>query len=190
MMAQRVTTLKKGTPTMGGIVFLTASIVAYLISHLITGVPVSTSALLVIGLMTGLGIVGFIDGEGCFHISVNPQPTMTCGFQVLPEFTVTQHQRDVKILYALKEYFQCGVVRVNHGDILCYRVRGFHHLNDIIVPFFEKHKLKTKKRIAFERFRDAVLLIEKGEHLTIQGVEKCRKLREGINRTYSSEKLE
>ena len=42
-------------------VFLTASIVAYLISHLITGVPVSTSALLVIGLMTGLGIVGFID---------------------------------------------------------------------------------------------------------------------------------
>ncbi len=52
---------KKGTPTMGGIVFLTASIVAYLISHLITGVPVSTSALLVIGLMTGLGIVGFID---------------------------------------------------------------------------------------------------------------------------------
>ena len=53
--------IKKGTPTMGGIVFLTASIVAYLISHLITGVPVSTSALLVIGLMTGLGIVGFID---------------------------------------------------------------------------------------------------------------------------------
>ena len=53
--------IKKGTPTMGGIVFLTASIVAYLISHLITGVPVSISALLVIGLMIGLGIVGFID---------------------------------------------------------------------------------------------------------------------------------
>lgn len=53
--------IKKGTPTMGGTVFLTASVVAYLISHLITGVQVSTSALLVIGLMTGLGIVGFID---------------------------------------------------------------------------------------------------------------------------------
>jgi phospho-N-acetylmuramoyl-pentapeptide-transferase len=53
--------IKKGTPTMGGIVFLTTSIVAYLISHLITGVPVSISALLVIGLMIGLGIVGFID---------------------------------------------------------------------------------------------------------------------------------
>lgn len=52
---------KKGTPTMGGIVFLASSIVAYLISHLITGVALSASALLVIGLMIGLGIVGFID---------------------------------------------------------------------------------------------------------------------------------
>jgi phospho-N-acetylmuramoyl-pentapeptide-transferase len=52
---------KKGTPTMGGIVFLTSSIVAYLISHLITRVPLSASALLVIGLMAGLGVVGFID---------------------------------------------------------------------------------------------------------------------------------
>jgi phospho-N-acetylmuramoyl-pentapeptide-transferase len=46
---------------MGGIVFLTSSIVAYLISHLITRVPLSASALLVIGLMAGLGVVGFID---------------------------------------------------------------------------------------------------------------------------------
>ena len=52
---------KKGTPTMGGIVFIFSSIIAYLLSHAITGVAVSASALLVIGLMMGLGIVGFID---------------------------------------------------------------------------------------------------------------------------------
>ncbi len=52
---------KKGTPTMGGIVFLTSSIVAYLVSHAVTKVAMSASALLVIGLMVGLGIVGFID---------------------------------------------------------------------------------------------------------------------------------
>lgn len=52
---------KKGTPTMGGIVFITASVVAYLISHLVTGVALSASALLVIALIVGLGIVGFID---------------------------------------------------------------------------------------------------------------------------------
>ena len=127
-------------------------------------------------------VVGFVDGEGCFHISINKNQKAKLGVQVLPELTVTQHVSDVQILYALKAYWKCGVVRVNHGDRMCYRVRGHKNLQEIIVPFFEKHKLKTKKRIAFERFRDAVLLMERGEHLTLEGIEQFKKLREGINR--------
>ena len=52
---------KRGTPTMGGIILIFASVVGYFVSHLIDGVGVSSSALLVIGLVIGLGIVGFID---------------------------------------------------------------------------------------------------------------------------------
>ena len=37
---------KKGTPTMGGIVFIAASVISYLVSHLFTGVALSASALL------------------------------------------------------------------------------------------------------------------------------------------------
>jgi hypothetical protein len=133
--------------------------------------------------LTAEWIVGFVDGEGCFHIAINKNPEMKLGVQVQPEFTVVQHESDIQILHALKSYWKCGVVRVNHGDRMCYRVRGQKNLKEIIVPFFEKHKLKTKKRIAFERFRDALLLIEKGEHLTSQGIEKIAKLKEGINRS-------
>jgi hypothetical protein len=133
--------------------------------------------------LTAEWIVGFVDGEGCYHIAMNQNPEMKLGVQVQPEFTVVQHESDIQILYALKAYWKCGVVRVNHGDRMCYRVRGQKNLKEIIVPFFEKHKLKTKKRIAFERFRDALLLIEKGEHLTSQGIEKIAKLKEGINRS-------
>jgi hypothetical protein len=132
-------------------------------------------------------VVGFVDGEGCFHIGINKNETLTLGVQVLPELTVVQHVSDIQILHALKAYWKCGVVRENHGNSWCYRVRGQENLRTVIVPFFEKHKLKTKKRIAFERFRDAVLLIEKGEHLTFEGLEKIRKLREGINRVSNSE---
>lgn len=52
---------KKGTPTIGGVVLILASTVGYFTSHLLDGVGVSTSALLVIGLTIGLGLVGFID---------------------------------------------------------------------------------------------------------------------------------
>ncbi|MEY3586773.1 MAG: hypothetical protein RJB32_69 [Actinomycetota bacterium] len=52
---------KRGTPTMGGIVILTAATVGYFVSKLINGENPSMSALLVIFMMLGLGLVGFID---------------------------------------------------------------------------------------------------------------------------------
>src|SRR2546422_11394302 len=69
-------------------------------------------------------ITGFVDGEGCFHVGINRHSDLKCGYQVLPEFTVVQHERDVKLLHALKDYFDCGVVRTNHGDRWAYRVRS------------------------------------------------------------------
>jgi phospho-N-acetylmuramoyl-pentapeptide-transferase len=52
---------KRGTPTMGGTVIVIASLVGYLVGHEATHQPMSASGLLVLMLMTGLGLVGFID---------------------------------------------------------------------------------------------------------------------------------
>ncbi|MGW3648013.1 phospho-N-acetylmuramoyl-pentapeptide-transferase [Streptomyces sp. NPDC000878] len=52
---------KRGTPTMGGIAFILATIVAYFLSKVITGKPPTFSGLLVLGLMGGMGLVGFLD---------------------------------------------------------------------------------------------------------------------------------
>jgi len=52
---------KRGTPTMGGAVIVLASLVGYVIGHLATSDPMTVSGALVLLLMTGLGIVGFID---------------------------------------------------------------------------------------------------------------------------------
>jgi len=128
-------------------------------------------------------IVGFVDGEGCFHIGINKNQEMTLGVQVLPEFTVVQHQVDEQVLYALKAYFGCGVVRKNHGTRLCYRVRGHQNLLERIIPFFEKHQLKTRKRVDFAKFRKVVRLMEKREHLTEDGLEKIRQIKTTMNST-------
>jgi len=47
-------------------------------------------------------VTGFVDGEGCFHVGVNAHPEMAVGFQVLPEFTVVQHERDAQLLHAAR----------------------------------------------------------------------------------------
>ena len=53
--------MKRGTPSMGGIVFITASIVGYLVGHLVGGDSVSGVGLLTLAMMAGLGFIGFID---------------------------------------------------------------------------------------------------------------------------------
>jgi hypothetical protein len=107
-------------------------------------------------------IVGFVDGEGCFHIGMNKNQEMKLGVQVLPEFTVVQHEVDEQVLYGLKAYFGCGVVRKNHGTRFCYRVRGqptyfrkfflslkninSKHGNVLILQNFEGYSYDGKKR--------------------------------------------
>lgn len=127
-------------------------------------------------------LVGFVDGEECFHVFLNGNREMKCGVQTVPEFTVTQHQRDISLLYALKACFGCGVVRVNNGKRFCSRVPRQKDFLEIICPFFEKHKLKSKKRVEFEKFRQVVLLMAKRKHLTGAGVDKIRKIAQTMNR--------
>ena len=126
-------------------------------------------------------VVGFVDGEGCFYVGINVQPEMKTGYQVLPEFTVVQHERDVQLLYALKKFFGCGVVRQNHGDRMAYRVRGFENLWGRVVPFFEKHPLKTKKRLDFLKFRKVLMMMHRNEHLTLDGIERIRQIASEMN---------
>lgn len=70
---------------------------------------------------------------------------MKLGNQIIPEFTIVQHIRDVNLLYAIRDYFACGVVQSNRGkndnnprwgQRWCYRVRAINDLDSKIIPFF------------------------------------------------------
>lgn len=87
-----------------------------------------------------------MDGEGCFHIGITVNKTMKLGYQIIPEFTIVQHIRDENLLYAIRDYFACGVVQSNRGkndnnpkwgERWCYRVRAINDLDRKIIPFFK-----------------------------------------------------
>jgi len=52
---------KRGTPTMGGAVIILGTLIGYFGSHALTWSQATVSGLLVLFLMTGLGLVGFLD---------------------------------------------------------------------------------------------------------------------------------
>ena len=116
-------------------------------------------------------VVGFVDGEGCFYVGINQHPEMTVGYQVLPEFRIVQHERDLQVLHALKRFFRAGVVRRNHDDRFELRIRKIDALVEV-VEFFEKHPLKTKKNADFKKFARIVRWIKEGLHTSPDGLIK------------------
>jgi hypothetical protein len=125
-------------------------------------------------------VVGFVDGEGCFFVGIQRNPKVSVGFQVIPEFRVVQHQRDLDVLHALKRFFGFGRVCRNHGERWEYRVRRLEHLK-IIAAFFERNHLRTKKRIDHRKFSTILRMMENGTHLEINGVKKIARIAASMN---------
>ena len=141
-------------------------------------------------------IVGFTDGEGCFSVSIIKNKTSKLGWQVFPEFVVTQGEKSLDALTLLKDYFGCGKIfknnrNDNHNEnLLRFCIRSVNDLNEKIIPFFKNNPLKTAKRNDFEIFAEIIDMMTKKEHLSIKGMKKIAKKIELMNRKKQSRFLE
>jgi hypothetical protein len=137
-------------------------------------------------------ILGFTDGEGCFSVSFIKNKTTKTGWQIFPEFVITQGAKSLPALEIIKDYFGCGRLFINkrydnHREHLYrYCVRSIVELEKIIVPFFKKNELKTHKRNDFRIFSEIVLLMSKQVHFDEKGMKKIAKLVEQMNRKKKS----
>src|SRR6266404_1481333 len=61
-------------------------------------------------------IVGFVDGEGCFSVTIQRCRVVKLGWQVFPEFVVTQGARSLGALQALQQFFACGRIFINRRN--------------------------------------------------------------------------
>ena len=95
-----------------------------------------------------------------------------------------------------KDSFGCGNIYINkrfdnhNEDLYRYCVRSITDLRDKIIPFFNKHHLKTNKSKDFDLFCKAMVLIENREHLTIPGLVKIANLAMRMNRKVKPKFLE
>lgn len=128
-------------------------------------------------------IVGFVDGEGCFSVSVFKNHTTRSGYQVMPEFVITQGQKSISSLEEIKNFFGCGSIYINrrydnHREhIYRYCVRSLKDLRQIIIPFFQANQLKTHKRKDFELFCQVVEMVYNQEHLKAEGLKRILNLK-------------
>ncbi len=141
-------------------------------------------------------IVGYVDGEGCFSVSLFRNKTTKFGWQVFPEFVVTQGEKSKKSLEILRKFFKCGKIYVNkrwdnhNENIYRYCVRAKKDLTEIIIPFFKENQLKTIKREDFIIFSKIVRMMNQNLHAKFMGIKKIAKLIEKMNHKKSSLFLE
>lgn len=141
-------------------------------------------------------ILGFTDGEGCFSVSIFRNSTSKSGWQVFPEFVVTQGKKSLPALETFEQYFECGRIFVNkrHDDhtepLYRYCVRSVKELQEKVLPFFRAHRLRTAKQRDFEVFADVVEMIAERQHLTESGLRKIARKIEQMNRKKKSQFLE
>lgn len=135
-------------------------------------------------------VSGFVDGEGTFYVGINKNETMKTTWQVLPEFRIVQHKRDIKLLYALKNYFSVGVVRVNHDTRYELRIKSLEHLNKFIIPHFNKYPLLTQKKFDFIKFKTIINLMNNNQHLSVDGLKEIIVIASRMNRQNKIKGLE
>lgn len=141
-------------------------------------------------------VVGFVDGEGTFSVSLFRNRTANLGWQVFPEFVVTQGEKSLPSLRVVKDFFGCGKIYVNRRydnhkeNIYRYCVRSRKDLQGKIVPFFESYPLKTEKSSDFAKFSKVLNLLDQGRHLSKEGLKEIAVIIETMNRRKKSAYLE
>jgi len=140
------------------------------------------------GRLDPMWIVGFVDGEGCFSISIFKNKTTKSGIQIFPEFVVTQSAKSLSVLEELQLFFECGAIYENRRtdnhreNLYRYCVRPVSDLRTKIIPFFDEFVLQTAKRHDFVIFCEVLELMIRKEHLNPKGIDKIKALASTMNR--------
>jgi hypothetical protein len=127
-------------------------------------------------------ISGYVDGEGCFTVSISPRPTLSVGWEVRPSISVSQNGDRSQVLLEIQRYFGCGTIRPDRSDrTLKWEVRSLPLLQVKIVPHFRRYPMRSGKQNDFELFAEICERMSRGEHLQIDGLKEIVRLAGTMN---------
>jgi hypothetical protein len=100
-------------------------------------------------------------------------------------FSIELHNRDIYILNNIQKFFKVGNITIrNQSDksSIIYSVQSIKDINNVIIPHFLKYPLLTQKQIDFKLFCLIMDLINKKEHLSLEGIGKIINIRASMNK--------
>lgn len=124
-------------------------------------------------------LAGFTSGDGCFSVSVIKSKA-TLGETSWIRFILTQHNRDETLLSVIAAYLGCGKINKD-SKATNLVVQRLSDIINTIIPLFDEHKLQGIKVKDYEDFKSVANLMDKKAHLTRQGLEEIREIKNKMN---------
>lgn len=138
-------------------------------------------------------ITGFADAESSFVLKIS-QRDRNFPWYVIPTFSIELHERDISLLFLIKNYFGVGSIlkRVRDGrSSAIYSVQSLNDLVTKIIPHFNNFPMLTQKQADFLLFCKAIDLILTKKHLNLDGFNLIISIRSSMNKGLTSKlKLE
>ena len=131
-------------------------------------------------------VTGFVDGEGCFHVSVTQNKNYKLGWRPRQHFLITQHVRDRALLERIRNVLGVGKIFRNSPQTLQLKVESLKEL-EAVINHFDQFPLFTQKRSDFRFFRKVYWKVKLKEHLTPEGFIKIVAIKAAMNRGLSDE---
>ena len=128
----------------------------------------------------GWYLAGFADGEGSFNVSFRPRDDYSFPWKISLCFNISQ--RDAVILSLYKRHLGCGTMRQRRDGVWYFEVNNLDAIRRNVIPFFRRFGfLSAKKKRDFAKFVELAEMMERGEHLTREGVERILDIRRDMN---------
>jgi LAGLIDADG endonuclease len=127
-------------------------------------------------------ISGYVDGEGCFTVSISPRPTLLVGWEVRPSLSISQNGDRSEVLLMVQRYFGCGTLRPDRSDrTVKWETRSLSNLTMSVIPHFHRYPLQSGKRSDFELFAGICRRMVRGEHRGPEGLAEIVRLAARMN---------
>jgi hypothetical protein len=139
-------------------------------------------------------VSGYVDGEGCFTVSISPRAKLLVGWEVRPSLSVSQNGDRAEVLRLIQRLFQCGSIRPDRSDkTLKWETRRLEDLLERVIPHFERYPLLSSKHADFDRFARVCRIMATSGHRSRLGVIEIVELASEMNpsgkRRYRTEEI-
>ena len=95
-------------------------------------------------------------------------------------FMISKHSREEQLMLNLIHSLNCGKLNKNN-NCLNLTIRRFGDIDKILIPFFQKYPIIGQKSLDFQDFCRASKLINRKDHLTIEGLKNLIEIKNGMN---------